>query len=499
MFFDFYKLSEQPFGVTPNPRYLFLTPTHREAIASIVYGVMENRGFSALIAPPGMGKTTLLFDLLKRCGENLRTVFLFQFQPSPEGLLRNLLAELDIPAENDNLVEMQEKLNQAILREANQGHRIVVVVDEAQNFREPVLEVLRMLSNFETSQDKLIHIILSGQPQLAEMLSSPSIEQLRQRISIVAALQPLDAKQTRDYIDHRLRVSGYKSTRPLFSEAACNLIAEHSGGIPRTINNLCFNSLSLGCALKHTTIGSDIISEVIRDLDLDQARTSATTTRTSLPPEQRFIAPPLLLQPPKRSSGGGIRLITGLLAVAALSVAAIFAYPYLNLIDLNLIGSGAGFTALPTPPPPQPPAAQTETSAQIPVAEPASDPAATAEAEAPELPAPSPAVPVASLAPAKAPVTAKKEEISLPPLKNQRVKLVTVPHPETLYRLCLMNMDECDAKTLQVINELNPGLRNLKQLHTGQKVRMPLEGSGDFSPHAQHRKNPHAGKSGENR
>src|SRR5260221_9303377 len=243
-----------------------MTPTHREAMASILYAVLENRGFSALIAQPGMGKTTLLFDLLQRFNQSMRTVFLFQFQPSPEGLLRNLLAELGIPDDGENFAGMQEKLNQAILQEAKQGRRIVVVVDEAQNFREPVLEVLRMLSNFETSQEKLIHIILSGQLQLAEMLTSQSIEQLRQRISIIAVLQPLDAKQTREYIEHRLRVAGYKSTRPIFNEAACNMIAEYSGGIPRTINNLCFNSLSLGCALRRATIGRDIVIEVYRDL-----------------------------------------------------------------------------------------------------------------------------------------------------------------------------------------------------------------------------------------
>jgi len=151
MFLNFYKLTEQPFGVTPNPRYLYLTPTHREAMASIFYGVIENRGFTALIAPPGMGKTTLLFELLQRCSA-LRTVFLFQFQSSPEGLMRSLLAELGIDGARD-ITEMQEELNQAILRDAAEGKRLVVVVDEAQNFAEPVLEVLRMLSNFETSSE----------------------------------------------------------------------------------------------------------------------------------------------------------------------------------------------------------------------------------------------------------------------------------------------------------------------------------------------------------
>src|SRR5258708_21182798 len=165
-----------------------MTPTHREAMASILYGVMENRGFSAVIAPPGMGKTTLVFELLKRCGQSMRTIVLFQFQPNPEVLLRNLLAEPGILDEGKDFADMQEKLNQTILQEAKQGKRIVVVVDESQNFPEPVLVTLRMLSNFETSEGKLLHIILPVQPQLAAILFSSPIEQWRHLRSIMPVL-----------------------------------------------------------------------------------------------------------------------------------------------------------------------------------------------------------------------------------------------------------------------------------------------------------------------
>jgi type II secretory pathway predicted ATPase ExeA len=268
VFLEFYKLAEQPFGVTPDPRYLYLSPTHSEAMASVVYGVFENRGFTALIAHPGMGKTTLLFDLLQRIHVSSRTVFLFQAQLSPHELLRNLLADLGIQDGGQDVAAMQGKLNDVLLREAGRGKRVVVVIDEAQTLDESALEVLRMLSNFETSREKLMHIVLAGQPQLADRLASPSMIQFRQRISIVARLVPFDAAETRAYIEHRLRVAGHTGWRPIFTDHAYALIARHAQGIPRNINNLCFNAMSLGCALRQRIIGHGVIHEVLRDLDL---------------------------------------------------------------------------------------------------------------------------------------------------------------------------------------------------------------------------------------
>jgi type II secretory pathway predicted ATPase ExeA len=268
MFEEFYKLAEQPFGVTPDPRYLYFSPTHSEAMASLMYGVQQNRGFTALIAHPGMGKTTLLFDFLESIHLSARTVFLFQTQLSPRDLMHSLLADLGAAQAGDDLAEMQLKLNDVLVREADSGKKVVMVVDEAQALNEEVLEVLRMLSNFETSREKLIHVVLAGQPQLAERLALPSMIQFRQRISIVARLTPFNAAETRAYIDHRLRVAGHQGWRPIFSDHAYALIAKHSQGIPRNINNLCFNAMSVGCALKQRTIGPSVIYEVLRDLDL---------------------------------------------------------------------------------------------------------------------------------------------------------------------------------------------------------------------------------------
>lgn len=272
---DHYKLSMQPFGVTPDPIFLYLSATHREAMASLLHGIGSQTGFTALIAAPGMGKTTLLFNLLQLLKGNTQTAFLFQTLCRPGGFLNALLADLGIVDNGRNIGRMHAKLNEYLLEESRKGRRVVIVVDEAQNLNEQVLEVVRMLSNFETSSRKLLHVVLAGQPQLAEKLNLPGLTQLRQRISIVARLAPLNAAETRAYINHRLRVAGYSSSKSLFTNQAYALIAEQSQGIPRNINTLCFNAMSLGCALKRQVVDEWMLQEIISDLDLGTAAAPA--------------------------------------------------------------------------------------------------------------------------------------------------------------------------------------------------------------------------------
>jgi type II secretory pathway predicted ATPase ExeA len=270
MFLNFYQLAEPPFGVTPDPRFLYLGSAHREALASVLHGLNTGRGFTALIAGAGMGKTALLRLIVQKLQGSTRTAFLPQSRCSSRELLMSLLASLGIEGGGESFSAMHAKLNDTLLREYNSLKRFVVVIDEAQDLAEPTLELLRVLSNVETPREKLMHFVLSGHPQLAEKLASPQLVQLRQRVSIIARLEPFDAEETRLYIDHRLRVAGYDFARPLFTPSALDLITGSTRGVPRNINNVCFNALSLGYVNRQQTIDVDIIQEVVEDLDLQK-------------------------------------------------------------------------------------------------------------------------------------------------------------------------------------------------------------------------------------
>jgi type II secretory pathway predicted ATPase ExeA len=281
MFLNFFGLNEQPFGVTPDPRFLYMSPAHEEAFASLVYGIETGRGFAALIAGPGLGKTTVLLRLMERLQDSARTAFLFQTHLQSGEFLKSIVADLGVEPASQNLSDLQRQFTDVLVQESRSGKRVVVAIDEAQNLDNATLEMVRMLSNFETPRAKLLQIILVGQKELADKLARPELEQLRQRVSVITHFPPFPPHEVAKYIEHRLRVAGYKG-RPLFTPSALRRIAEQSRGIPRDINNLCFHALSLAFAKNQKQVDDSILAEVLTDLNLhllgtEQARPRAAS------------------------------------------------------------------------------------------------------------------------------------------------------------------------------------------------------------------------------
>jgi type II secretory pathway predicted ATPase ExeA len=265
MYVRFYGLREEPFSASPDPRFLFPSAMHREAMASLQYCVETGRGFFGLISPPGMGKTTLLFQAMEKYRDTASVAFLFNTQCSPSEFIRFLLLDVGIEDETNDLVRLHRRFNEFLLANSRNGRPFILFVDEAQNLSDEVLETVRLLSNFETPRAKLIQIILAGQPELDAKLKNPSLSHLAQRFFMISRIEPLSVEETVGYIHHRLAFAGFRG-EPIFSDEALKLIARYSHGIPRMINSICFHALSQGYAVERKRIDADLITEAIADL-----------------------------------------------------------------------------------------------------------------------------------------------------------------------------------------------------------------------------------------
>jgi general secretion pathway protein A len=305
MYTEFYGLGEKPFSLTPDPRFLFLSSSHREALAHVLYGIEQGEGFISVTGEVGTGKTTLCWTLLERLGQDTEVAFVFNPSLSGEELLRAISVEFGLAGEGLTRVQLGDQLNRFLLEQRRLGRRVLLIVDEAQNLQPQTLEEIRLLSNLETTTSKLIQILLFGQPELDAKLDSRELRQLRQRISVRWGLQALGPTETRDYVRHRLRMaSGGKCD--MFEDAALREVHRRSGGIPRLVNLICDRSLLAGYAAGQSRVGSDLVAKAAREV-----------------------------LGPKRSSGSARALGSGRVAVAvaaflALAVAGAFAWQRLS-------------------------------------------------------------------------------------------------------------------------------------------------------------------------
>lgn len=275
MYRYFYGINDFPFGACPDPRFLYKMPHVQEALACLQYGISSRKGFVVMTGEVGTGKTTLLKSVLSSFTDRrISTAFVFNPRLDTLDFLEFVLADFGIPANPHGKPGMPQtkagmlmQLNRWLIDRFRNGELCAIVVDEAQNLSWELLEEIRLLTNLETSSEKLVQIVLSGQPELEEKLRDPSVRQLRQRISLWCRTRPLTAEETKAYVTNRLRIVG--ATQPLFSPDAVQVVHNYSNGIPRIINLICEHSMISAYVEQIKPIPPRIVESVCRELDLD--------------------------------------------------------------------------------------------------------------------------------------------------------------------------------------------------------------------------------------
>jgi general secretion pathway protein A len=289
MYKSFFGLRENPFNVNPDPRFLFRTHSIEESLASLAYGVQARKGFILLTGEVGTGKTTLLNKLLDWLHQqNVATAFIFNTHVSVSHLFDFILADFGIPCESRKKSHMLMALGRWLLERYRAGETAVLVIDEAQNLSPRVLEEIRLLTNLETSTEKLLQIVLSGQPELEEKLRKPELRQLKQRITLRCKTMPLSLEETRGYVFERLRVAGADGD-PIFSPEAIESVHLCSRGIPRVINLICDHALVNAYAESAKPVPGRLIDEVVREFQLDESATAVAASRLGAPPRAELL------------------------------------------------------------------------------------------------------------------------------------------------------------------------------------------------------------------
>jgi general secretion pathway protein A len=278
MYKEFFGLRANPFNVNPDPRYLFLTRHTEEALACLTYGIQSRKGFVLLTGEVGTGKTTLINKLLEWLRlQQVATAFIFNSRMNVPQFLDYMMADFGIPCDSKSKSQILQRLYNWLLDRYRAGETAVLIVDEAQNLTDEVLEEIRMLTNLETFTEKLLQIVLVGQPELETKLKMPQLRQLRQRLTLRAKTHPLTLEETKAYVQQRLRIAG-SDGRQIFDGDALNSIHKYSNGIPRVVNLLCEHCLVSAFVDQKPTINESIVDAVARDFDLSDNVASGAMT-----------------------------------------------------------------------------------------------------------------------------------------------------------------------------------------------------------------------------
>ena len=266
LYLNFYGLERDPFGATPDPDFLFLTPGHKEALAQLLYAIQEKKGFMLVTAEVGIGKTTLLQALRNELDSTTAVAYVSNSMLPFPGILEYMLEEFEIQKPGESHAQRLVVLQNFLLERHRNGQSTVLILDEAQNLYPQTLEQIRLLSNFETTKEKILQIVLVGQPELLARLDLPELRQLKQRIGILCTIPPMTPSGTRNYIRTRLRLAGARDLG-LFTEEALARISAHAGGIPRVVNTLCDHCLLIGYADQTRRIDRDIVDQAVSYLN----------------------------------------------------------------------------------------------------------------------------------------------------------------------------------------------------------------------------------------
>lgn len=268
MYNPFFGLDSDPFRVNPDPRFLYFSESHREALATLIYTVKQRKGFIVMTGEVGTGKTTVLNALVRKIDANVETAYLFNTALTVEDFFSCLFDDLGIEAvEPFHKGRALRRLNEYLIDRLKRGLQTLLIVDEAQNLSVELLEEIRMLSNLETPQSKLIQIMLVGQPELAEKLSRPELRQLRQRVELRHEISTLDQQDVAEYVKERLMIAGHE-TGEVFTARALKAVHRYTEGIPRVINVLCDNSLIAAFANRSARVTREMVDEAATDMGL---------------------------------------------------------------------------------------------------------------------------------------------------------------------------------------------------------------------------------------